>query len=334
MDIVEEIKKCKTDEELRELAKEAIEVFTEEAQQNNLCTNYLGDNIGIYPKLIVDDEEHYESNNVWYGYVPKGVRVTYGRFKDEGVNQFTNFGYYYYIDDDDYVYDFFKLIYEEDNIEDENDIIILVQEFIENLFENSMEPKSRQYMHALFRNSDNVCYKPIREHKFSDFYHNGSAMCSERALLAQNLLSLLGLNVVYINDFNHAYNIYIPSDKEYEETNKAFVLDFSTTIPCYDLTFECIARIPFYGSIKDFDKRAEDIFCGKERVKFPNYMLIKTRDKTYAKVIGKDRDYGVDYLPYEEKKIITSDSENKGGELILPGPKPSGKKLILLKDID
>ena len=67
MDIVEEIKKCKTDEELRALAKEAIEVFTEEAQQNNLCTDYLGDNIGIYPKLIVDDEEHYESNNVWYG---------------------------------------------------------------------------------------------------------------------------------------------------------------------------------------------------------------------------------------------------------------------------
>ena len=169
MDIVEEIKKCETDEELRELSQEAIEVFTEKAQEENLCTEYLGDNIGIYPKLIVG-EEAYNANNVWNGYIPKGVKVNYARYKAEGQDQYTHLGYYYYMDDDDYVFDFFKLIHDEEDIEDDNDIIMVVQSFIEEKFSKCVNPTSRQVMHMLFHKADNTVCPPAHEHKFSDFY--------------------------------------------------------------------------------------------------------------------------------------------------------------------
>lgn len=327
MDIVEEIKKCETDEELRELSQEAIEVFTEKAQEENLCTEYLGDDIGIYPKLIVG-EEAYNANNVWNGYIPKGVKVNYARYKAEGQDQYTNLGYYYYMDDDDYVFDFFKLIHDEEDIEDDNDIIMVVQSFIEEKFSKCVNPTSRQVMHMLFHKADNTVCPPAHEHKFSDFYHNGSAMCTEIAILAQNLLSLLGLEVIYINDFAHSYNIYVPRE-EFDRTHKAYVLDFGNYVPCYDLKMDFLCKIPFYGAISDFDKRAEEIFNGRQRVQFPNYVIVKTKYKTFAKKDGEDRDYGVDYTPYEEKKIITDEHADIGGEIILPGDKPTGKKLIL-----
>ena len=327
MDIVEEIKKCETDEELRELSQEAIDVFTKKAQEENLCTEYLGDDIGIFPKFVVG-EETYDSNNVWNGYIPKGVRVSYARYKADGQQQFTNLGYYYYMDDDDYVYEFFKLIHDEEDIDDENDIIMVAQSFIEDKFSKTIDPTSRQVMHMLFRKADNTFCKPFHEHKFSDFYHNGSAMCTEKAILAQNLLSLLGMEVIYINDFNHSYNIYVPTE-EFEKDHKAYVLDFGNYVPCYDIKFDYLCRIPFYGAICDFDKRAEDIFCGRQRVQFPNYVIVKTKYKTLAKKMGEDRDYGVDYIPFEEKKIITDEHSTPGGEIILPGDKPTGKRLIL-----
>ncbi len=334
MDILEEIKKCKTDEELKELVEEAIKVFTDIAKQENICTDYLGDNIGYNPRIITGDHDGYESNNIWNGYIPKGVRVVYARFKDNLVDQYTNNGFYYYLDDESYIYDFFKYIKEVDDIEDEQDIIMYVNAFIEDRFARYFEPKQREAMHTLFCKDERLFYPPIHEHSYKDFYYNGSARCTEIAIMAQNLLSLLGFEVIYANDFNHAYNIYIPSER-FAEDKEAYVLDFGNWVPCYNAKLEFLGKLPFFGKMSNFTPEvAETMFDGKRRFTFPNYLLMRINDQMIEMEFGNDRNYGVDYIPLEDKKVIASGVEKKGVDLILPGDKPSGKKLILTKDED
>ena len=311
MDIVEEIKKCKSEEELKALADEAIEVFTEQAKEENICTEYLGDRIGYNPRFIIGEEDAYESNNVWNGYIPKGTKVVYARFKDELVSQFTNNGYYYFMDDDSYVYDFFQFIKDEKDIEDDYDIIVTVHKFIEERFAKYVNPRNREIMHHLLYKDDTTFYAPVREHGFTDFYYNGSAKCTEMAIMGQNLLSLLNIEVIYVNDFNHAYNIYIPRGDS-EDANNAYVIDFGNFVPCFDINLNYIGKIPFFGKIKDYTPEMfEEIFEGKKRITFPNYIIMRINNTTFEMACGEKRDYGVDYLPLEDKKLLVRERTKK-----------------------
>ena len=116
MDIVEQIKACKNDEELRELAKSAIEVFSKEAEKNNGEAEYVGTKLDINPlNYHIDDrdfeiEADYEARPFWVGYVPLGTKIVYGRLYNEKYRTSVHGGWYYYVDDDSYVYDFFKYI--------------------------------------------------------------------------------------------------------------------------------------------------------------------------------------------------------------------------------
>lgn len=312
MDIVEEIKKCKSDEELKALAEEAIEVFTEQAKQENICTEYLGDRIGYNPRFVLlGEEEVYESNNIWNGYIPKGTKVVYARFKDDEVNQFTSDGYYYFMDDDSYVYDFFQFIKEEEGIEDDYDIIVTVHKFIEERFAKYVNPRNREIMHHLLYKDKTLFHAPVREHGFSDFYYNGSAKCTEMAIMGQNLLSLLNIEVIYVNDFNHAYNIYIPRGDS-EDADNAYVLDFGKFVPCLDVHLNYIGKIPFFGKIKDYTPGMfEEIFEGKKRLTFPDYFVMRMNNTTFEMAYGERRDYGVDYMPLEDKKLLVRERTKK-----------------------
>lgn len=303
MDIVDEIKKCKTDEELKALAEEAIEIFTKQAKQDNLCTCFLGDNISYNPTFISGDPNYYEANNTWFGYIPKGMKVTYGRIKEKGCKSFTNMGCYYYLDDDSYIYDFFKFIKEED-IEDDFDIIFAVFKFLNKRFSKFFEPTERKQLHKLIYKDDQYYFPPVREHSIKDFYYNGSAKCTEYAVMAQNLMSSLNLETILINDFNHAYNIYIPGNNE-NKVKDAYIVDFSQWVPCYNLKFDYVGRAPFIGNMNNCNKELITVLIeGSIRGEFDDYYLFKINGSIYEIRSVRNRDYGVDYEEYEEKKTL------------------------------
>ena len=309
MNILDQIYECKDDKELKELANEAIEAYTNKAKEENNELDYLGEDLSYNPTIKSMDIDHSHANNLWIGYIPKGMKLVYGRFREDSNKPFTNRGKYYYIDDDSYIYEFFKYIKEEQpEIEDEFDMMVYVSEFLEEMFSKNINPMEREQINKMIYKDNFLFHDRVREHSIKDLYGNGSALCTEYALVGQNILSVLGFDMVYAMDLNHAYNIYIPnpSIEEDQMEDVAYIVDFSNWIPCLDYNFELKTTSPFFGKIDCKKEDLEAFFKGKIKLKFKDYFLYSINGNIIEmEYNNKERMYGVDYNFEEEKKILT-----------------------------
>lgn len=306
MDNVLMIKECQNDEELKELANEAIDVYTKQAKKEN-SENYIGTNLDINPlnyhlnEPNFEFEDLYEGVSFWNGYIPLGTKMVYGRFYDEKYKTSSHKGCYYYLDDDDYIFEFFKYI-KDLEIEDDYDIVIAVHSFIEKKFAKYFEPKERGEIHKLIYRSDGLFLRPIKEHSIKDFYYNGSAMCSEIAAVAENLLSSLGLEVMYFSDKEHAFNLYVSHDKD---DPYMYILDFSNWVECYDVNYKLIGKTPFFGKIVDGNQELVDKMVNEgKRIELDDYYLYRINGRLFEIKNGRKRNYGTDFALQEENKLI------------------------------
>lgn len=308
MDNVQMIKNCENDEQLRELAKNAIEVYSKQAKREN-AKNYIGVNLDINPiNYHLDDpnfkvERYYEGVNFWAGYIPLGTKVVYGRFYNNEFKTSTHKGFYYYVDDDSYIYEFFKFIKEKD-VDDEMDIIWLVHSFIKKFLSKNINPTSRYDINKLIYKNEDLFFRPVKEHSIKDFYHNGSAMCSEIALIAENLLSVLGLEVLYLEDKEHAYNIYAYHNKAEKKTD-IYLLDYSKWVECYDFNHKFIGTAPYIGEIEGATPKLVDEMINEgKRITLPEYYLLSINGFLYEVKNGEKREYGTDFAIEPEKALI------------------------------
>ena len=307
MDILQQIKTCTNDEELKELATEAIEYFTNLAHKENKDSSFIGSALDINPlnyhidELDFVGEKYCDAVNVWNGYIPKGMKIVYGRFYEETLKVSTNRGCYYYVDDDSYIYEFYKYIKNED-INDEYDIIVAAFEFTEKYFNKGFEPLDRESIHKMIYKDNVRLFRPVKEHGFSDFKGNGSAMCTERALMAENLLSVMGLEVIYMFDLGHSYNIYVYHKGEETEI---YVLDFSNWVECYNEKFKLVGKTPYMGIIENCNNEMINRVVNEgERLELQDYILYRINGSIYEIPLKQKRSYGTDFALEEEKKLV------------------------------
>ena len=306
MDIVEMIKACKSDDELKELAESAIETYTIQANQENRNEGYIGTKLDINPINYHIAENDFELERfcdavpIWNGYIPLGTKIVYGRSFNEKFKTSSHRGCYYYVDDDSYIYEFFKFIKDRD-IEDDYDIIIAVASFINKKMTKLFEPKKREDINKLIYMNEDLFFRPVKEHGLRDFYGNGSAMCSEISLMAENLVSSLGLEIMYFMDKEHVYNIYAHHE---EDKTDVYVIDFSNWVECFDVNFNFIGYTPFFGKIEGADKAMlEEIVNEGKRIDLPDYFLYKINGYLYEIKTGNIRNYGTDFAAEEEKTL-------------------------------
>ncbi len=313
MNIYEMIKKCSNDEELRDLVDSCIEVYTKLAYKENNFSTYIGTKLDINPvNSHIDDklfefDKYYEAVNVWLGYVPLGMKIVYGRYYNEKYKTSSHKGSYYYLDDDSYIFDFFKYLKKQD-ISDEYDLIVCVDCFLKRMFDKPIDAKEREDINKLIYRDEDYFYRPCKEHSIKDFYNNGSAMCSEISIVAENLISVLGLEIISMQDKGHAYNIYVSHSKE---GNGIYILDFADWVGCYNFKFELINTFPFFKKIENCtSKDIDEIVNEGRRITMNDYYLYFINNETYEITTKKTRSYGVDFAIEEEKSLILKRKES------------------------
>lgn len=306
---MDRIHNCKNDEELYYLTKKLIKEALKETRHNNKYYGLLGDKIEINPTeydIIEKKIKKYRtifSINIWNGYIPKNTKIVYGIILNNLNRGYSSGGYYYYLDDEKYVYDFVKYI-KQFNVEDELDVISVVNDFFIEYFARMIEPKKRSEMHNLILKNENIYFKPTREHSIKDFYHNGSAQCTEYATITNNLFSILKIPVSCFFDSGHAYNVmFIENDEEFD----SYVLDYSDCVSIYDEKLECIGRFPFFKKIENGNKEfINKVVNENEKIELEDYNMLKINNRYYETKLGKNRIYGVGCDKIEEKKLIIS----------------------------
>ncbi len=294
-ELLSQIKECKTDEELEELAKVHIEFCTEEAGKYNIECDTIGTDVGINPRNYSDDEYDY-GLNIWNGYIPKNTRIVYGVYGYSDYRS-ANQGCYYYLDDESYIYDFIKYI-KDKNIEDTYDFILNVNKFLKQYLDKIINAKDREEIHKLLYKNELDFYEPVNEHSIKDFKNTGAGKCTEYTAIAENIFSLFDFDIYYMMDVEHAYNLLRDNDKTY-------ILDFANWVPCYDINYKYIGRLPYFVEIPDFsDEYFEEVKYGNERIELPDYYFLAMNDDLIEVRNGDTREYGVDAVELDKNAII------------------------------
>ena len=136
--------------------------------------------------------------------------------------------------------------------------------------------------------TDEEYFAKLESLTIGDLKGKNVAMCTERAAIAQNLLSLFGIESYYCcgsisyngKQENHCFNIAAAK-------NGYILLDYS--IPCY-INAQTLEYAPFQGKIKD---DIEDILAGKIDMTFSDYEYIIRDGKVSRVEVDKDRTYAV-----------------------------------------
>ena len=234
----------------------------------------------------------FKYNPCFIGYIPKDIKIVYGRFIDEDYNVGSK-GYYYYMDNNEYLYDFINFIKGKD-IESNQHLVFLAYFFINNYF-GYIETLSREDLHKLIFKKDGKYFDPIKEHSILDFKQKACAMCSEYSALVQNILSFFNYETTLIigetnNDIIHAFNIAIIE-------NAYYIIDFAYGIDLYNaldknqITMPYIMRLDGFNndvfkSFMDEEKMLETDNCFASIIN-DHYYSFPTNDKRQYKILSK-----------------------------------------------
>ena len=309
METIDRINNCKNDEQLYWLTKRLIKDAINESKSANKYKGLIGPKLEVNPTsydLLAKEDINNKivySVDVWNGFIPKGTKLVYGSIINRINQTISSGGFYYYVDDESYIYDFIKFI-KNYKIEDEFDVIAIVNKFEDKLFDKIINQKKREEIHGvLFKNDTTFC-EPVRKHSIKDFYGNGRAQCTEYALVTNNLLSVLGIPVSYMNDRNHAFNVfyYEIADEKYD----SYILDYSQSVSVFDEKLQFKYQFPFFKKIENGDKDFIDrVVNHGERIKMPDYDMIQINNTLFECKNGEERNYGVVERVYdEEKKLV------------------------------
>ena len=312
IDLINDIKNTKNDEEIKEIIDEIILECLEALEEIDIDTKVLN-TLGVESEInnnrcyinqydVNDDEFNIQS--IWTGFIPNNTKIIYGVYIDKN-RDVSNKGQYYYLDDNSYLYEFSKYIKDKE-IETEEDFISYVYDFLEEYLGNFINPKERQDIHKLLYKNDDYYFKPTKEHSNKDFVGTGGAMCTEYSTLAQNIFTIYGFDMMYMMDDKHAYNLISIRDKVH-------ILDLSMNVVVLDLDGNVIGDMPFLEEIEDFDSNyLNRVVYGKEKFIVNDYYDIYMNEKLFKVTVKDTREYGV----WGTREDLLGNEENNNERII------------------
>ena len=242
------------------------------------------------------------------GYLKKNTKVVYGLFYDNLGNA-SNDGNYYYIDYDNYIYDFVDFIKDKDVV-NEADLFGYILDFLKEYFGN-IEKIKREDMFKLILDKNQVNIDPVNEHKLSSFKGKGNAMCTEYAVMAQNILSVFGIDCYLMigtqklgSDAGewHAFNLVSYIDED--DNEKSYLVDFCNCVTIFDERFNRIGFNPFIREIDTIDQElVNDLINNEKHLVLPNYNYYVLGNSIFEITDGRFRDYNLDNNLYGKQYV-------------------------------
>lgn len=265
MDLLEKIKECSTDEEIDKIITEAIS----EADKNSTKIERLGFlNSG-------------KSNSLFKGFIPFKTRIKYENIAVETYSMETI----------DFFYEFAHIVKRSD-INNKMSLIMAIESFINQYFGYpGKQTRDDVFYYKATANTVNDAdfFKALENNKIGDLKHEGAAQCTERGALAQQLLSLFGIETYYcmgcalINGHQEGHCFNVAKSK-----NNYVLIDYSIPVEAYNPDGNFRVYLPFLGVIpnEEFGAFANDnkLMC------FSEYEYINGNQKN---ILDSSRSYVV-----------------------------------------
>lgn len=307
-----------SDEELESLVEKIIGELEENSIEDNPGVDTIGFVLDYNPKeFYILEKEEIKSFKVdfkcfYSGYVRKGMKMSYGLvYSGDGV--VSNDGRYYYIDDDSYILDFCKYIRDKE-VENEYELFGYVLNFIEKYL-GYIEEINREDMFKMIYKSDRIKYDPVYEHTFSQFKGRGNGVCSEKTIMANNILNVFDMysyimigrekNTDDDKGESHAFNI-VTYEEETTKELKNLLIDFSGFIRVRDINFNVLERLPFIGELDELtEEMIINVIESKEHLIFEDYDYMVIANSLFKIGYSRDRDYYIEERLVPDEKLKT-----------------------------
>ena len=249
MNLVEQLKECANEQEAHDLITKAIE----QANKNSTKVDNLGFSIG---STMLE-------NRAFKGFIPLDTRIKYFSLGLETYSMQTT----------DFLYEYADMI-KNLNVDPHNNwgLVVYLQSFINEYFGGvRLADRNAIFMQkAEQTETDEEFFEALKSNKLGDLKGKGAAECTERSALAQQVLSLFGLESYYCvgcvafgdKQAAHCFNIV-------KRKNDYALLDYSMPVPAYNKNGELTRYYPFVGLMTN--EEFED-FCKNGTVKsFQNH---------------------------------------------------------------
>ena len=239
---------------------------------------------GCKKEKIIEFGENMGKVTVHKGFIHPDTRIRYSNYS---MNSYS-------MKSKDFYYEFAKFV-KDYHIKNKDDLVRYLESFINSYFGINRDGKDRRddYFDSLAWNStssDEEYFKAIDNFEIGTLKHQNIAMCTDRAAMAENLLSLFGIDVLYCvgsitneNSECHAFNIGTGK-------NNYILLDYSLPVPVYKndkLSF----YVPFQGNISNDE--IDDVLNNKKVLSFNNYYYIYDDGKIKKVIEDSYREYVV-----------------------------------------
>lgn len=275
---------------------EALEKEDEEKHEDNT----IGFLVGHQPKSFMKEHDSFgiDMRCFYSGYIRKNSKIVYAiHYNNSGM--VTNNGNYYYMDSEDYLYDFCDYISQEE-VSDIYDLLDHILYFLRNYF-GFIKRQDRETMFCLLQDHNGEYLDSIKEHGISWFKGKGNAMCSEYAAMAENLLTLFGIDSYIVIGYEqtkdkedgeyHAYNL-ISFEEDGEETNA--LIDFANFVKVLDVNFRKIGEAPFIAYLDVLDEEfVRELVYQDRHLTFEDYDYYILGDSMIQIGYDRTRDYFV-----------------------------------------
>lgn len=243
MDLLQKILDCK-EEEVDAIVKQAIE--DADAQSNK-----------------VEELSSVFFSHPFKGFIPLNARIKYFGLALESYSMQTT----------DFMYEFAHFI-KKNNINSKGRLIYTLELFINSYFglPDSVHKERREQIfltdiYSKTKSGDDL-FKALENNKIGDLKHKDAAQCTERAALAQQILSLFGTESYYCfgclgigkDQEGHAFNVI-------KRKNDYAVLDYSCVVKSYNK--ENLLMFPFIGILSN--EEFADFINNKKIKRFQNY---------------------------------------------------------------
>lgn len=276
MNLLEEIIKCNSDEEIDELITEAIK----EADKNSEKIEQLG---------FLDSSR---SINLFKGFIPLDTRIKYMNLSMEDYGMQTT----------DYFYEFAHYVKKYD-INNKGALINFLEYYINNYFGFPGKMDRREIFNTKAwqtTTTDEEYFAALENNKIGDLKGMGAAECTERSALAQQILSLFGMETYYCIgnvDFKtihgcHCFNAV-------KTKNGYTILDYSLPVTSYTIDGKVRAYYPFIGVLSNeefeqfINQESPEMLENYEYVDGERKLLSDTRIYTIGKLLSNEKKSGM-----------------------------------------
>lgn len=253
MDLLQKILDCK-EEEVDAIVKQAIE--DADAQSNK-----------------VEKLSHVFFSRPFKGFIPLNAKIKYSGLALESYSMQTT----------DFMYEFAHFI-KKNNINSKGRLIYALGLFINSYFGLPDRVHKGRREQIFFTNifskykSDKGLFKALKKNKIGDLKNKDAAQCTERAALAQQILSLFGTESYYCfgclgigeGQEGHAFNVI-------KRKNDYAVLDYSCVVKSYNKENLLMTYFPFIGILSN--EEFADFINNKKIKRFQNYEFFDNKSR-------------------------------------------------------